>query len=523
MLLSLAPVTAQNPDSTTQPEEDGCARDPIELITGTEAQWVYVNKDDSPQYLVGTAYDAYPTYTDLFTSHDGYDMNIYFLPDPGYEHFLGTANLGVDEEFGSAPPGSMEIEWEQAHFPLFAWPTAGDRVEVMGSWIWDCGHWRTADYTDPTYWLPGAQPTEPVTGERTEIHPPRMVVTHRAGPSTADNRGSVTDVVVSSHGTRARAIQEGATDDCSEPVASDCPRWHPVNDRDYTFEVEAPPRPDNATLIRWQVRDQGSINAPDPIINTTADGIRVTVPFEGWGTDGDEMVFAKTFVVAWDEGLPTRHFQVHLTELEYLTVLDGPQPFTCLPEEVAGPCSGEAQAGRPPDEVNVFVDVAGQWMQLQADGLLSASQGDVFPLDETFELYLAEDRSWRILARGRECDQPLMLECDAEDEFGLNDDAGRGDLSFLGVPPNGTYELEAGSKMCEAATQSLCFVLRFEVTDLGAAGPPPPAPPLDEVGEAPPLNETIEEEPVKKKSPGPGLPVLAAAAGLAAVAVRRRR
>ena len=46
----------------------------------------------------------------------------------------------------------MHVEREQGSLPFFAWPEAGDRVAMIGSWVWDCGHWAGG-------------------GERTEIHP----------------------------------------------------------------------------------------------------------------------------------------------------------------------------------------------------------------------------------------------------------------------------------------------------------------------------------------------------------------
>ena len=165
--------SAAQPDSINQPPQDGCERNPGGLLAGTSPQWVYVNRDPSPQYAVGTARNARPTETDLGRVHDSYDMNIFFAPDAAYQGLLGTANTSTAETQDKDEQGTMEIEWEQRAQPLFSWPTEDDRVDIMGSWIWDCGHWGPQDITPGSAYLqPGTQPGEVVTGERTEFHPP---------------------------------------------------------------------------------------------------------------------------------------------------------------------------------------------------------------------------------------------------------------------------------------------------------------------------------------------------------------
>src|SRR5205814_1399356 len=75
----------------------------------------------------------------------------------------------------------------------FAWPTEGDRVQVCGQWIWDCGHWGQGIQTDPDhpqeslvgtgdYFLPGqieGPPPGDLRGQQTELHPTEAVVVTR--------------------------------------------------------------------------------------------------------------------------------------------------------------------------------------------------------------------------------------------------------------------------------------------------------------------------------------------------------
>ncbi|MCA1844633.1 MAG: hypothetical protein LC792_15865, partial [Actinobacteria bacterium] len=226
---------ATQPTSTTQPEADGCTRDPLGLVAGTAVHWVYVFKDPTPRYMRGVAANAYPTYTDLFTAHSSYDMNVFFKPASAYHNYLGTANTATDTTQEKDEQDTMEIEWEQRAMGLPSWPTEGDDVELLGSWIWDCGHWGPQTFTDPRYFTPGTQPGEVVTGERTEMHPPRMVVTHRALPSVTPNGDAVADVLINSNGTFARADEEKAIGNCLTQAV--CSQWIPVNDRDYSFDV----------------------------------------------------------------------------------------------------------------------------------------------------------------------------------------------------------------------------------------------------------------------------------------------
>ncbi len=515
LLLVAVPGASQgNPDSLTQPLEDGCQRDPAQLLAGTSPQWVYVGRDPEPHLVVGTAVEARPTYTDLFRVHDSYDMNIMLRPDQEYWDYLGTANLGENLEF-DLPSQIMEVEWEQRAYSLFAWATWRDRVEIMGSWIWDCGHWGQG-FDDPGYFVPGTAPGEPdVTGEHTEIHPPRMVVVHRFLPVTSDRGDSVTDVLISSEGTIAKGVQDRAAGLCDEAQAADCPQWVPVNDRDYQFSIRAPPRPQGATEIVWSIVDQGSDNGPGAVINVTDTGVDVLIPFAGWGTTGDRMVYAQSIHVGWDVPRPVQHLRLSLQSLEWLAELDGPHPGIC---DVPLPCTGEPQTSQAPDEVNVYVDVAGQWRQLDIPGLAAVGPGDLFELDEVFDVYVGADAPWRVYGMARECDQPFILECSA-DEAGLNDDAGIFNITFSGPVVNGTFVGEGMSSHCEAAAAGPCYKLTFAVEDLGQLNTPKPVvlPPPE------PENET-EDAPMPEKDTAALGPVVAILAlGVVAVALNRRQ
>src|SRR6266700_7638784 len=172
----------------------------------------------------------------------------------------------------------MEVEWENASLmdengdfqrtlgavPEFVWPGVGDRVWVSGRWIFDCGH--------PS--VPAAASNDFVQF-RTEIHPPRAVVTFRlnhpaldsfpvdrisapsfAGPQSNLPVTGLPAALPGSEPTRVAVTEADiyitgnggmANDQCMllpTNEENDC-RGHtstvlPVNDRNYVFDVYPP-------------------------------------------------------------------------------------------------------------------------------------------------------------------------------------------------------------------------------------------------------------------------------------------
>jgi hypothetical protein len=412
--------------------------------------------------------DARPTDTDLARTHRSYDMNTFVRPDPPDAGLVGTANAG----------GNVEVEWEQDAFPLFAWPTAGDRIDVLGAWVWDCGHFSPLGLNDQQHIQPGTQLGELITGEKTEIHPPRMVVVQRAYSSTSQWGEAETDVVISSDGTGAHAEAEQAAGRAPAPPARPDPAgsnaadsnaadsnaadsnaadsnpvgsWQPVNDRDDTFHVPAPPRPPGASTIRWRMEDRGSILSPPTAVTVVDNGLDVTVKFKDHRSPGERTRFAAAFFVGWDVGVPVRHLRVTVERARWTAELDS------LDEPRISPLLRYA----PPDEANLYIDVAGQWRELVAPGLRAIKPGDVVDLPATFDLWLAPSAPWRVYARGRECDMEGFAGCPAPNELGFNDDAG----SFTARSP------AAGPHQGTAKA----FALDYRVEDLGSAnaGPAP--------------------------------------------------
>ncbi|MFQ5668883.1 MAG: hypothetical protein ACE5I7_21010, partial [Candidatus Binatia bacterium] len=75
---------------------------------------------------------------DFFASHQGDDQNTLITPDPNLNSLLATGNLAGCP--GPERCGTVEMEWEIAKYPLFAWAGEGDRITAVGRWVFDCGH-----------------------------------------------------------------------------------------------------------------------------------------------------------------------------------------------------------------------------------------------------------------------------------------------------------------------------------------------------------------------------------------------
>ncbi len=148
-----------------------CPRTRTRSIAKQAPNWVYVGGGLAAQNQVATGivdsqYDpervALPAGTDDPFTHTSYDFTFNIKLDPEYEHLLGTGNF----EGQNSETGRLHTERESLTFPSWAWPDRGDRVSLVGSWIWDCDHYQPS-------------------GEHTEIHPFRLLWVERnpGGPS----------------------------------------------------------------------------------------------------------------------------------------------------------------------------------------------------------------------------------------------------------------------------------------------------------------------------------------------------
>ena len=363
-------------------------------------------------------------------THYGHDATSFLVPDSAYQWVLGTANYYAGEN--SPELGRLELEWETLNggatnaygkgnigLPLWATPSAGDRVYAVGRWILDAGH--------------------PELGARTEMHPPRLMAVMRKRPAGTAGVAAQVDLYVSGHGGGANSMPQGLSTTLAQggygggrirdvlnaadqaryyragplsallsllvipaieqlagasltgqifpdagpsafPWGGQSPEQHAINDMDYDFDVPLPPPPDGATAVVLEVVTQAqhttgvleAVTYSNPVngLPTTA---HIHLPYKG----ADNLIYARTLRFSWDTAQPgASHFQVSIHRVNVLTT-DG--------------------------KWHLWADVSGQWSYLSglAPSLLQTRKGQsvALPANQA-DVWLAADDSLRVYVQG---------------------------------------------------------------------------------------------------------------------------
>ena len=374
------------------------------------------------------------SYEDDPITHYAHDVNVYLEPDPQYRWTVGTANYdSAGEDEAGVALGRIEIEWEslnngspdtydtgQIGLPDWAVPTTGDRIYVLGRWVLDAGH--------------------PEVGDRTELHPPRLlaVMRQRPGISSAAGTASQVDIYVSGHGGaanrypsgmdallsqggygggRIRDVLNAADQDTyyragplplievpiidllvselsggsvSGPIfatagpsafswGTPAPEQQPVNDMDYDFDVPLPAAPNGAASLNVEVTTHAQ--------HTTTVTEAVSYPAMANGkpavahihlpyNGADNGIYARTLKFSWNTAPAPNHFRV---SIDHLTV------------------------NALPGKWQVWSEVGGQWTYLPklAPGLMQTTQGSSVAIPNAqFDLYLNGSDTVRVLVQG---------------------------------------------------------------------------------------------------------------------------
>jgi hypothetical protein len=398
-------ASGRAPDVPPDPQEavlDGCGRDYLAQTQKQIPTWVYVGDRYDPatgpppaaRLLSGVVSSRYlpdlashPTEEDLPPIHRSYDVNFDVEPDRSGRDLMGGSAAQHTGNFAGTSPSTarIHVEREQAVFPSFAWPDPGDRVELLGSWVWDCGHWTPA-------------------GERTEIHSFRALWLDRRQAVRSPAGGSEGDLLLSNDKTYA-----GVEADCAHqakgvvPVFQSCLLTEPERldiGAEYNFKLRLPRRPSKHARLRVRVVDAGSSGARAQISTRFRNGVltvRARVPS---GTA--PLLVAKRILVAWTSTPRPVHLRVRFMRLLVRRSMDPGCPdgrATCGSRETT---HGE-QISSPPGEWNVYVDAAGVW-RMWGGGILRVSDGQVVRHGPTLDVYLPRGRPWRLFVFTRECD-----------------------------------------------------------------------------------------------------------------------
>ncbi len=458
------------PDSATQPPLDGCARDRGAIFTREVPNWVYVGGDPATAQLqrvtgvVDSQYEpdlaAHPTGTDDPFTHTSYDVVFNLKVDPEFSSLLGTANL----EGHGQETGRLHTERESGTFPQFAWPYRGDRVSLVGSWVWDCDHFAPA-------------------GEHTEIHPFRLLWVER-NPGNSSPRSPVGDREADLFMTNAATPADtsaicahdtrGDREAFKRCVASPAGRL-PL--QPFHFVLRAPPRPLRSARLVYRVVDHGSTQAVP--VKRVPSGISI-------GTDSfranTPITIAKQVFLGW-RPVSARTHPVHLRisglELLVRRAMDpGCPPFAPdCPAKVESTLLGQVTTA--PGEWNVYLNAGGVWAPWRPL-LIHARDGQRIRTKQTIDLYVPRGKPWRLFVQTRECDfgsvgnayspDQLVTPCPRANEIGNavgDDEPGilaadfRSPLASLGVHHTNS---ELAGSTCPPSNKQGCYQLTYRVS-----------------------------------------------------------
>ena len=407
----------------------GVMSQPQDMIVLVNPEWVPVRDgrlvDSEPILVHGIAHNVHgDTGGDAPMTHTSADLNASLELDPSDAWRAASGNVAHEDGF-------LELEWESAMVPDWAWPGDGDRVVALGRWIFDCGH-------------PGEQPghcsvtgqtacildSDCVTGETcigahfnysSEIHPPYAMAVMRQGRGADVGGGAPalatrTDVYISRNGGPAgdRCMlehQDRVTDlifsrDCyplSQPIA-------PLNSRDFQFDIPLPAPPSAGAHAAWRVMDRpadGGVPAPIDI-TPAGDHLAVTVHLTAQPAPTG---YSATILAGWDgSSAPLTHLKVTVSGLVIKNAL---KPVVAV--------------GRPAPGWRMQVAANGEWQKL--GGLENVVAALTVPQYVVFEQWLPAGQSLHLFANGTSasCIDTMMGQAIMTDIAELGDLSGFGD------------------------------------------------------------------------------------------------
>jgi hypothetical protein len=385
------------PNPNVQAIADGCQRDTTKIYTGFAPNWAYVNDRDFPSAgappaprwvsgIVASRSDGLLASriasSDDPITHHSFDVNI-DLEVAAADNFLtGTSRDATPEQ------GTIHMERESGFYPAWTQPQAGDRIQALGSWVWDCDHYRP-------------------NGEKTEFHPFRATWVERGPghPSPTSSRGEAeADLYVSSEATPAGMAAQCAHETKGSDQFKACSHStsHYVSvDGAYDFRVCAPrPAPRGARLT-VRVIDRGSANAPAVSVVAGSNGcahIRATVA----SSATRRVIVAKQVYAGWSKPVAVEHLRLRFDSLLVRRAMDP----SCPPDKPACPDAKESTL------LGQITSGAGEWQLMwSVDGIwgrwpgtLAAKDGSRFAGRQSVDFYVQRGAPWSLVTLARECD-----------------------------------------------------------------------------------------------------------------------
>ena len=298
-------AAATGPNPITQPPLDGCTRNPAALLQGLAPSLVYVNRSAQPQALAGIVDAVAPAA----------DLRIAVTPDASSAFLPAAGATGI------------QAVRDSATVPAFAWPEPGDRVQLSGSWVWNCAKWKPA-------------------GERTELHPFRTLWEQRATAASSPWGETEGDLFASTDATEAGVVADCALQPSYTTCLATQPQWQDVSGT-YRFVLPAPPKPTGAGALRVRLVDRGSSGGAPPTVAMRAGVAVVTMRLAV--APGAPLAVARQVFLGWTK-VPASELPQHL-HVSFRSPLD---PTTCDVAGVWGLCS----TSRP---IDVYVPRGTPW------------------------------------------------------------------------------------------------------------------------------------------------------------------
>ena len=378
------------PDPNAQAIADGCQRDTTKIYTGLAPNWVYVNDKDfpssgpppAPRWVSGTVKGPLGLLASRVASsddpitHHSYDANIDVTVDNANDFLTGVSRDATPEQ------GTIHLERESAYLPFWAWPQPGDRMQALGSWVWDCDHYQGR-------------------GEKTEFHPFRALWVQRHSPGQGGNVEG--DLYVTSDATpagqQAECAHQTKGTDAFKACSHAAPNWLSVNGV-YSLSLCLPTQVIGARIAP-KVIDEGSVNAPAVVPKAGPNGCW-SIGFTIAALNGVRVVVAKRIVLVSTHPPPFQHLRLRFDKLLVRRAMDP----SCPPDKPSCPYANEStllgQIVTAPGEWQLYWSVNGSWGRWP--GTLAAKDGSVFRGSQSVDFYVQRGKPWTLVTLARECD-----------------------------------------------------------------------------------------------------------------------
>ena len=443
--LTMTPLSAPiSSDLAVFTNGGGCYPQPLigdlpEMLNLVNPHWIPVNFNGTPE-TDPMLFSGVVTVVHGDTSGD-------FPSDHTRSDVVADIRLDEDQRFRAAsgnPPGVIALEWDGDGYPEFAWPGDGDRIVVLGRWVWDCGHMGEVPghcsgstekaCTRDSDCRPPFCETCPSTGTcqdahfnyQSEIHPPQATAVFRAGrgavvsadPKAPAVMATRTDIWVSGNGGGAadRCLQTHLPNPINK-LSQECyPLAKPLarlNSTDFAFDIPLPPRPAAGQLSYRVVEREAHGGAPAGVeVTPHADAeppyLSVRVKMTEATANGLPTGYAGTIYAGWvDNAEAFVHMRLTITGMVVHNPLQRrtpASPRTCersgLPCQTSDDCSaGERCFGVGTVKTwHVQANVNGEWQELV--GLDDISAAATISQSLVYDQYLLASGGLRLSSRG---------------------------------------------------------------------------------------------------------------------------